>query len=412
MILVIKNGKIIGIDKTLLNILDVDLQNLSSIINKIELEIAALRNKNIELNHKHLKVVKKDILTLEDIDIYDIFPVEEEVIHSITPDTSIPVQTPQIQEETLEIKPEITIPEINLNETYEAPKIEPIEPITPVNLEENKEPQIFEENKTPQPEFTIENELSQIEPEFIQKTPSSVEAETPSTIAKAPLEQNLVDNTLDLEEQKETIEEVTPIQTQPEGPIEISLSFEDEISEVEKILELSSEEAKEVIYNDLNQAKKELGIDDEIANELLEELYKQIESEKTTFQKALKISDYDTIHKTAHKLKGAALNLRLSKLSYILKVIDEKSKQNVDIQTLKNLIDKFYNFFEKINDKVKKTSRAIPIEIQQLIKRTLQEYLETQNEKKFKKDKKYIEKLLNTKIDSIEDLKNILKGNE
>jgi len=410
MILVIKNGKIIGIDKTLLKILDVDLKKLSSVINKIELEIAALKNKHINLNNKTLKVVKKDLLTLEEIDLYDVFPVEEEVTAPATEETSFAVQTPSIQE-PLELQPEIKIPET----AYEPPQIEPI---TPLELEDKpKEPQIITEDfleietkeTTPEsaPELSIEEELSKIEPVFVQTQTPTVEKETPKT-EETPFEKQ----PFEFEEVQETKEsEIPPIEQQPQAPIEISISFEDEISEVEKILELSSEEAQELVKNDLNQAKEELGIDDEIANELLEELYKQIESEKNTFQKALKNSDYDTIHKTAHKLKGAALNLRLSKLSYILKVIDEKSKQHVPIGVLKNLINKFYDFFDKINNKATK-AKTIPVEIKQLIKKTLQEYLETQNEKKFKKDKKYIEKLLNTKINSIEDLKNILKGNE
>ena len=415
MILVINNGKIIGVDKTLLKILNVDLHNLSSVINKIELEIAALKNKHIQLNNTKLKVVKKEVITIEDIDIFDIFPIEEQITHSISPQEdlskqlSAQTQTPAYSEPQIEALSDIeTIP------TPE-PKIEIDELIDIYEQKENKTPEI--------------NELVNIEPEITISKPETPEIsiEQPITPAKEEtheekpvqeFEESLELNQLDLTTKPEVTlpqEETIPPVEETLKEMEISISFEDEISEVEKILELSDEEAKKLIQNDLNQAKEELGIDDAMANELLQELYKQIESEKNSFQKALKNADYDAIHKTAHKLKGAALNLRLSKLAYILKIIDEKSKQGVSIGTLKNLINKFYEFFNKINGiKVKPSVKKspIPVEIQNLIKKTLQEYLETQNEKKFKKDKKYIEKLLNKKINSIEDLKNILKGNE
>jgi len=400
MILVIKDGKITGIDKTLLKVLDVDLHNLSELINKIELEIAALQNKEIDLLNKKLKVAKKDLLTLEDISVYEMFLVEE--TQEITPIQ--PIET------EIKIEPE---------KTYISPEIEPIE--TEINIQEEIAP-IKEEIKP------IQEEIPPIEPiiEITQEEPK-IEIEKP-TIKQESIEEELANikpeieiPSIKTEEEKKPLQEqfeeakeeiIPPIEEKKEEPIEISISFEDELSEVEKILAVSNKEAQEIIKNDLNQAKEELGIDDELANEFLEELYKQIEAEKSTFTKALSNSDYETIHKTAHKLKGAALNLRLSKLAYILKVIDEKSKQRTSIKTLKELIDKFYDFFNKIRGiKVKKPS-SIPVEIQQLIKKTLQEYLETQNEKKFKKDKKYIEKLLNKKINSIEDLKNILKGNE
>jgi len=410
MILVIRNGKIIGIDKTLLKILDVDLQKISSVINKIELEIAALKNKHINLNNKTLKVVKKEMISIEDIEIFDVFPVDENHTSRINDEKTL--------QKSLELE---TVQPLEINQ----PEIAPIEQVNTLKTEEPKivlEDIIdnYEQKENLTPEI---NELAEIQKEtwpkidFETAEPAPVKEPSLEISAESKLESQNNEQLNEFDIAHTNYSETSQEEKIPhveKTPLEISISFEDEMSEVEKILELSDHEAKELIKNDLNQAKDELGINDEMANEFLRELYKQIENERSTFLKALKNGDYDAIHKTAHKLKGAALNLRLSKLAYILKIIDEKSKQGVSIETLKNLINKFYEFFSKISEiKTFTTSKSsIPKEIQQLIKQTLKEYLETQNEKKFKKDKKYIEKLLNKKIDSIEDLKIILKGTE
>jgi len=401
MILVIKNGKVIGVDKTLLKVLDADFSNISSLINSIELEIAALKNTDININNKPLKVIKKDLLSLENIEVFEFALLEK---------------APTIQEEIQPIKTIEPLEQIEPLETIKPIEpLEPIEPITPIETTHTEELPAIEKEELPTIEEFEEKITIEEVPSIEKISPEEIKPITPSTQETPKPKEEF---NFEIETKKEIIEElpkqaieleIAPKEETKEHE-EISISFEDEISEVEKILSLSNKEAKELIQNDLNQAKEELGIDDNMANELLEELFKQIESEKTSFHKALSNRDYDMIHKTAHKLKGAALNLRLSKLAYILKIIDEKSKQRASIDTLKKLINKFYEFFDKINEKPT-TKPKIPTEIQQLIKKTLQEYLETQNEKKFKKDKKYIEKLLNTKINSIEDLKNILKGN-
>ena len=154
--------------------------------------------------------------------------------------------------------------------------------------------------------------------------------------------------------------------------------------------------------------------------DLYKELIKQIENSKSKFYSALKSNNYEEIHKIAHSLKGAALNLRISNLALILKTIDEKSKSKTSFDTLEFLINNFYSFVEKVknlnlteethNKTENETNVKIPDYLKELILNTIKNYLSTQNEKKLKKDLKYIEKLLNVKINSIEELQQLIKA--
>jgi len=80
--------------------------------------------------------------------------------------------------------------------------------------------------------------------------------------------------------------------------------------------------------------------------ELKNELFEMFHNEKDNLFKAINKRDYENIHKIAHKLKGAALNLRLSNLALILKKIDELSKEKAEIDKIEYLIDKFYKFLK------------------------------------------------------------------
>ncbi len=384
MILVMKNGKIIGIEKTLLNYLNTDLYNLSDTVNKIELELAALEKKSLNINNKNIKVIKKELISLDDITTYEIIPQTEETTEPLLQnEPEIPIQTLDEIKPINEEKPEINIDDFEL---------------TPPEIHKEEIPIIEEplHHQETTPKIDIEEELLNVKPEVEIPQPKIENDFNPLEEIVPKTEENIIPE--------------EPVQSQTDKiqePISISISFEDELSEVQEILNLPKDEAKQLIQEEVKQAAQELGIDENMTKELLVDLYKQIDDEKENFKTALDKTDYEQLHKIAHKLKGAALNLRLSKLAYILKVIDEKSKQKAAVSTLRDLINKFYEFFDKINDNPKST---ISPEIREIIMKTVQEYLETQNEKKFKKDKKYIEKLLNKKIDTIDDLKNILKG--
>ncbi|WP_457563203.1 hypothetical protein [Caminibacter pacificus] len=381
MILVMQNNQIVGIDKSLLNFLEIDLHNLSEAINKIELEISALQNKSFTINNKSLKVSKIDLISLQDISLYQMTP---DTVNNINETPSINLNA---LDELQTIKPlEIETPQINIEELVPISEDKKHEDISIIEELDN--------NQEISPKINFEDELFNIKPEIEPTKENFNEISKPQNLS------------LESESIPSEPSEIALPKEETQQPISISISFEDELSEVQEILNLPEEEAKTLINQEVKQAAQELGIDETMTKELLVDLYKQIENEKHNFQKALNNKDYESLHKISHKLKGAALNLRLSKLAYILKVIDEKSKQKASIDTLKELVNKFYEFVDKINDK----KVNISPEIRNIIMKTVQEYLETQNEKKFKKDKKYIEKLLNKRIDSVEDLKNILKG--
>jgi HPt (histidine-containing phosphotransfer) domain-containing protein len=203
-----------------------------------------------------------------------------------------------------------------------------------------------------------------------------------------------------------------------EKPIE--LNFEDNISECEKIF-AKKENIKEIIEKELNTAMEDLGIDQNMTDELFNDLLKQFKEKKDALYKAIEKHDYKEIHETAHFLKGASLNLRLSNLALIFKTIDEEAKKETGISIIKNLTDKFYDFIspltnkkntEKENQKSENKNIEIDPKIKNIVLNTIRVYLETQDEQKFQKDKKFIEKLLNTKIDSLNDLQYILKENK
>jgi HPt (histidine-containing phosphotransfer) domain-containing protein len=205
-----------------------------------------------------------------------------------------------------------------------------------------------------------------------------------------------------------TLQQEISIETKKPEITEISITFEDEFTEIENMLNLSPQEAQKELEEELQRAAKELSIDYNTIFELKEELFEMFKNEKSDFFKAINNKKYDEIHKIAHKLKGAALNLRLSNLALILKKIDELSKSKTDIHKIEYLTEKFYKFLEKIEN-IEKPKPKISKEIKELILKTIDEYLSTQNEKKFKKDLKYIQKLLNIKIESIEELQQIIK---
>jgi len=398
--IIVKDKKIIGIDKSFLKEINTTLDELSNIISTIELNINSLTNEPIEIKNTSFNVKKIEILSIEDIEIFEltkqsltseleeikpeieipsIKPIKEEIPKIEPSFEEIPILKPEeeLKKELETITPEITAPEIK--EEVLKTEIEQIQPIAP-ELSEEKE---FIQEVAPKTEFA--EELKPLEKSFEEKNKEeALEVEVSKEKPGA--------EPIDLSESKEE---------------QIKLIFEDDLAEVNKILNLPKKEAKDLINKEVKQAAQELGIDEIMTKELLNELYEQIENEKENFKKALENKDYDALHKIAHKLKGAALNLRLSKLAYILKTIDEKSKEHAPIGTLKELVNKFYEFFEKIREK----TVVIPEYLKETILQTIKNYLETQDEKKFQKDKKYIEKILNTKIESIQDLENLVKEN-
>jgi HPt (histidine-containing phosphotransfer) domain-containing protein len=382
--ILVKNGKVIAVDKNLLKELQTDLSNISSIINTIELQLSSITKSPLTLKDLTFNVKQKDLLSIEDIYLFEL-----EKIGSLSP------------EKELKIEPKIEItPEPKIEPKFE-PKIQQEEP---VEISLNKtieepieilEPKISEPEEIKIPSFEIEPTIEKEE----TKKDFDVQNIELSEIAKPPFE----------EPKKEVNLKPEP-QIEPKKPeeMEISISFEDEFSEIENMLNLTPKEAQKELEEELKTAAKELSIDYDTIYDLKEELFEMLKNEKKSLLKAIHDKNYDEIHKIAHKLKGAALNLRLSNLALILKKIDELSKNKKDIHKIEYLTKKFYDFLEKI-DNIEKPKPKVPKEIKQLILKTIDEYLSTQNEKKFKKDLEYIQRLLNVKVETIEDLQNIIK---
>ena len=254
-------------------------------------------------------------------------------------------------------------------------------------------------------EETLPNILQHTEPKEEQKEESH------------PL-QGLSTLQMPAEEEKKEEETLPDILQKEEEPQVLELDFEENISECEKIL--AKKDIKGLIDKELETAIEELGIDEEMARELFADLLEQIKEKKDAFYHAVANKDYNELHEIAHYLKGASLNLRLSNISFIFKTIDEESKKETHIDSIKKLIDDFYKFLDKLengdgnnDDTTTEENEASQPEIDPKIKaivlNTIKQYLETQDEQRFQKDKGFIEKLLNRKIDSLKDLEYLWK---
>jgi len=134
------------------------------------------------------------------------------------------------------------------------------------------------------------------------------------------------------------------------------------IEEVEQNLNIETNEndiviSKEEIEKDLKKASQDLGIDDATIQEFFNDFKQQLIDEKETFLKAISEKDFETLHKSAHKLKGVALNLRLDKFAELLKKADDYAKIDHDLAKTEHIIKNIYTVIE---GKEETTSDIIP----------------------------------------------------
>lgn len=223
--IIYENGKIVAISKELLNLLNVSLEEISQIINRIKLETALLNQNSVEILNFTFNVKKEEMLTLKNLDVY--------ILEKIS-------TTSQTTEEE---KP-----------------------------------------------LSLEADLLQTSPQEELEITSSQKEEN------LPFEEDL----LKIPEENQPLQMPEITISEEEKPIE--LNFEDNISECEKIFE-NKNKIKEVIKEELEIATKDLGIDENLANELFEDLLNQIKNNKEEFLKAIEEKDYEKIHKTAHFFK-------------------------------------------------------------------------------------------------------------
>ena len=391
MVVIIKNGKITAIDKKLLNIFNADMSTLNEIISPLEMNIASIKTGNISILSKEFKILEIPVLSVDDIKIFDLTPLASDSLsEEILPPADMHSETsPSLEDELLKNytpkteENENLLSSVSIDDEFNVAS-KNNEKFSDLNSLLNK----TEENKYSDA-FNLEKDLF------------------PAKENNAFTEPVLTDKDIVASKEEE----------------EITISFNDEFDEINNILAMNKENAKKLLEHDLQKASKDLGIDIPTLYNLLNNLFKQIEENRQVFTTALEQKDYDIIHETAHSLKGAALNLRLSNIALILKTIDEESKKASSIAKLEFLINQFYTFIDKIKDNENEHSQnkitqdnkehiKISEPIKNMILQTIKNYLSTQNEKKFKKDLKYIEKLLNTKIGSIEELENLCKADK
>ena len=116
---------------------------------------------------------------------------------------------------------------------------------------------------------------------------------------------------------------------------------------------------KEEIKKDLQQASNDLGIDNDTLEEFFRDFKQQLRDEKDIFFKAIQNQDYETLHKSAHKLKGVALNLRLSKFGELLKNSDDLAKNQTNINEIKKIIENIYKVIDEDDENTQKSSITI-----------------------------------------------------
>jgi len=401
MIVIFKNDKIYAVDKRLLQNLNTTLENLNTVLSSIKLGLSYLENQKINIQNKEFNINQIDLLSVDNLKVFDLQETS-------TTEDFIPIEPAKehIQNDEFILNIE------NLKES-ETPKLS-IEEVTPQIEKEPQfdlninEPQPYQSTEEITPNIQYQFDLNIKEPKISQSSNEEISTQTKN---EPQFDLNLKESSQNTETQYQTpqlSENIKPIE---EGVIKIN--FENDYDEISKMLSMNKEEIQKLIKEDLEKASKDLGIDINTLNTLTNDLIKQINDNKNNFYEAIEKHDYKKLHELAHSLKGAALNLRLSNIALILKYIDEKSKAKENIDTIEYLIEKFYNFIDNIQPSSNKTINnniKITPKIKNLIIKTIKNYTATQNRKKLKKDLQYIEKILGIKIDSIEELQNIIKG--
>jgi len=450
MFIIIENNKITGIERNLLNDLNITLESISEFINTLELQIASLTGSQLNINNKTFNVNEIEMISTKNIKIFQLkessnsnVKIKEEP--SLNPDDLLatPKEDDNLIKEEPSLNPDnlLATPKEDDNLIKEEPSLNPDNLLATPKEDDNlikEEPSLNSDNllATPKENDNLIKEEPSLNPDDLLATPKEDDnliKEEPSLNPDDLLATPKEDISTEKNSEKENIEEeptTDSLDFSNQEPLkeplkhneinlgkeseEIEISFKDDLDEIKEILELSTAEFNKLIEEELQKASNELGIDIKDLKDWYLQLLEQIQEEKSTIYKNIKKADYDALHKNYHKLKGAALNLRLSKIAIILKKLDELSKDKEDINKIKKITDDFYLLFEhKTKTSSQEKDEITPIKnsfLEKIIIQTIQTYLKTQDEERFKKDKKYIEKVLGQKIESIEDLQKFVKG--
>ncbi len=109
-----------------------------------------------------------------------------------------------------------------------------------------------------------------------------------------------------------TLSNLTTLPDEPDSLV----TEPEEISYDNQICDLILDQVKPIHFDfQAKQASEELGLPIDLIEEFVHDFIGQAIEEKQTFIDACRQGDIDTIHKTGHKLKGAASNLRIVPLA-------------------------------------------------------------------------------------------------
>ncbi|WP_187647985.1 Hpt domain-containing protein [Nitrosophilus labii] len=225
-------------------------------------------------------------------------------------------------------------------------------------LEIENMPKVME-NKDENPTITEENFLEDLidqKPSHIHITDKSEQSEdmdTTKIFDKENLyndnssdEQALNINFDDIIHKEEPLSELEKTKSSEQSTYDndeyFNLYFDKE-NEVENIITDSKIEKSDSdkIY-DLHKVSNELGLDESLIKELLDEFISQAYEQKPKIEKAFEDKDSETIHSLVHKIKGAAANLRIEKANEILASTTGEN----DLEKLKEILKNFYDFIE------------------------------------------------------------------
>ena len=99
---------------------------------------------------------------------------------------------------------------------------------------------------------------------------------------------------------------------------------------------------------DKQAALKELGVSEDMYDELLQIFIKQTEITLKNLEAVIKLEDFGQIAKSAHFINGSAANLRLEEIRALAKDIDAQAKGNKDIKIIEENIRKLKKEFEEV----------------------------------------------------------------
>lgn len=99
---------------------------------------------------------------------------------------------------------------------------------------------------------------------------------------------------------------------------------------------------------DKQRAMQELGIPEDMYNELLQVFTEQTEGALENLREGLSNQNHEEIAKAAHFIKGSAGNLRIDEIHLISKDIEAAGKANMDIKIIEESVEQLIKLFAEL----------------------------------------------------------------